>query len=252
MSFRHTALALCIGAGLTASACSKSGSGKKLQVAAASSLAGAFGAVGKAFEAKTGTPISLILSSSGKLSKQIQEGAPYDVFASANITYLQDLERGGDVTKGSTTVYAEARLAIWVTGKTPPTDLAALAGGDFEHIAIANPDHAPYGTAAREALSAAGLWDGMKSRVVRGSSVRQAMQYAESGNAEVALIAHSLALHGGGSFTLVPKSKHKPLEQGIGIVAASGKQDEAKAFIDFLTSPEGAEILKPYGLQAAP
>ncbi len=76
------------------------------------------------------------------------------------------------------------------------------------------------------------------------------MQYAESGNAEVALIAHSLALHGGGSFTLVPKEMHKPLKQGIGIVAATSKTEEAKAFLAFLASPEGAAILKPYGLQA--
>ena len=210
------------------SACSKSES-KKLQVAAASSLAGAFESLGKAFTEKTGTEVSLILSSSGKLSQQIREGAPYDVFASADLKYLTQLEASGDIKKGSTQVYAEGRLAMWVKSGSPPADLAALAGSTYEHIAIANPEHAPYGTAAREALQSQGLWSQVESRVVRGSNVRQAMQYTESGNAEVALIAHSLAMHGEGAFTLVPSSMHKPLLQGIGIVERSSKGKEASS-----------------------
>jgi molybdate transport system substrate-binding protein len=246
---RRTVVALLLGISLSLVACGTSES-KKLQVAAASSLAGAFEALGKAYTAKTGTEVSLILSSSGKLQQQIREGAPYDVFASANLSYLKDLESSGDIAAASVRVYAEGRLALWTKGKEPPANLAALADKKYEHIAIANPEHAPYGTAAREALRSIGLWDSIESRVVRGSSVRQAMQYVESGNAEIALIAHSLALHGGGSFTLVPNAMHKPLQQGIGIVAKSKKTAEAQAFLDFLVSEEGAKILLPYGLQA--
>ena len=246
---RRTVVALLLGISLSLVACGTSES-KKLQVAAASSLAGAFEALGKAYTAKTGTEVSLILSSSGKLQQQIREGAPYDVFASANLSYLKDLETSGDIAASSVRVYAEGRLALWTKGKEAPADLAALADKKYEHIAIANPEHAPYGTAAREALRSIGLWDSLESRVVRGSNVRQAMQYVESGNAEVALIAHSLALHGGGSFTLVPSAMHKPLQQGIGIVAKTKKTAEAQAFLDFLVSEEGAKILLPYGLQA--
>jgi len=246
---RRTVVALLLGISLSLVACGTSES-KKLQVAAASSLAGAFEALGKAYTAKTGTEVSLILSSSGKLQQQIREGAPYDVFASANLSYLNDLETSGDIAASSVRIYAEGRLALWTKGVEAPADLAALADKKFEHIAIANPEHAPYGTAAREALRSIGLWDSLESRVVRGSNVRQAMQYVESGNAEVALIAHSLALHGGGSFTLVPSAMHKPLQQGIGIVAKTKKTAEAQAFLDFLVSEEGAKILLPYGLSA--
>ena len=187
---RRTVVALLLGISLSLVACGTSES-KKLQVAAASSLAGAFEALGKAYTAKTGTEVSLILSSSGKLQQQIREGAPYDVFASANLSYLKDLETSGDIAASSVRVYAEGRLALWTKGKEAPADLAALADKKYEHIAIANPEHAPYGTAAREALRSIGLWDSLESRVVRGSNVRQAMQYVESGNAEVALIAAS-------------------------------------------------------------
>ncbi|MCP4449027.1 MAG: molybdate ABC transporter substrate-binding protein [Myxococcales bacterium] len=241
--------ALLLACGLASPACSKPES-KKLQVAAASSLAGALESVGKAYAAKTGTEISLILSSSGKLRQQILEGAPYDVFVSANLAYLKDLEASGDVSKGSVSVYAEGRLAMWVKTGDAPADLAALASSSYEHIAIANPEHAPYGTAARQAMQSEKLWSKLESRVVRGSSVRQAMQYAESGNAEVALVAHSLALHGGGAFTLIPASMHAPLQQGIGIVAKTPRGAAAEAFVQFLESAEGAALLKPYGLQA--
>ncbi len=246
---RSTVIAILLGLTFGAIACSKTES-KKLQVAAASSLAGAFEALGDAYTAKTGTEVSLILSSSGNLQQQIREGAPYDVFASANLSYLTDLEASGDVAKSSIQIYAEGRLALWGKGNDAPATLAALSDSKYEHIAIANPEHAPYGTAAREALRAIGLWDALESRVVRGSNVRQAMQYVESGNAEVALIALSLALHGGGSFTLVPSNLHKPLLQGIGIVSKTKKTAEAQAFLDFLKSEEGAKILLPYGLQA--
>tara|TARA_R110002096_G_scaffold77896_8_gene183375 strand:+ start:12494 stop:13246 length:753 start_codon:yes stop_codon:yes gene_type:complete len=246
---RRTAIAFLLGLTVFTGACGKSES-NKLQVAAASSLAGAFQALGDAYTAKTGTKISLILSSSGKLQQQIREGAPYDVFASANLSYLHDLETSGDIAKSSIRIYAEGRLAIWTKSSDAPADLAALGDSKYEHIAIANPEHAPYGTAAREALQSIGLWDKIESRVVRGSSVRQAMQYVESGNAEVGVIAHSLALHGGGSFSLVPSSMHKPLQQGIGIVAKTKKTTEAQSFLDFLASDEGAKILLPFGLSA--
>ena len=227
----------------------KGSDSKKLEVAAASSLAGAFQEMAKAFTAKTGTEVSLILSSSGKLSQQIREGAPYDVFASASLSYLEDLQASGDLAKDSLRIYAQGRLAMWVKDGQAPASVAELADSRYEHIAIANPEHAPYGTAAREAMQNEKIWSKVQDRVVRGSSVRQAMQYAESGNAEVGIIALSLAIKSDGSYTLVDSHLHTPLTQGIAVVARTKKNAQATAFVDFVNSPAGMQILAPYGLE---
>lgn len=230
--------------------CSQSGADRPLKVATAASLAGAFEVVAQKFTEESGTKVSLVVSSSGKLTQQIQEGAPYDVFASADLSYLEQLVAADEIDRDSVAVYAIGRLAIWVKSGEAPTDLSVLTSKTYEHIAIANPEHAPYGSAARQALQAKGLWTDLESRIVRGSNVRQAMQYTESGNAEVGLIALSLALHGGGSYVLVDQSLHEPLEQGIAVVKGSSKKAQARAFVAFLTSETGRELLEPYGLQA--
>jgi molybdate transport system substrate-binding protein len=233
-----------------APACGKKDTGNELRVAAASSLAGAFKSVGAEFTKETGVKVSLVLSSSGNLTQQLKEGAPYDIFASADLAYLDQLEEQKVLDGTDRTVYARGQVVMWVQNGEAPKSLSELTDSRYEHISIANPDYAPYGTAARDALQKAGVWDAIKGRVVRGSNVRQAMQYVESGNAEVGLIALSLALHGGGSYTKIDSDQHQPLEQGIAVVSASGKKKHARAFIKFLTSDKGTALLKPYGLQA--
>lgn len=233
------------------SACSKADPSKELRVAAASSLAGAFESISKEFTKESGVKVSLILSSSGNLTQQITEGAPYDLFASANLSYLNQLEKAKAVDATERAIYAEGRVVMWVKKGSPPKQLTELSSDAYEHIAIANPEYAPYGAAAREAMTKAGIWSGIEGKVVRGANVRQAMQYVESGNAEVGFIALSLALHGGGSYTMIDDSLHQPLQQGIAVVSSSKKKEQARAFIQFLTSKTGAALLKPYGLQAA-
>lgn len=241
-------LALSLG---SSSACSKSDSKKELRVAAASSLAGAFKSVADEFTKETGIAVSLSFSSSGNITQQIKEGAPFDLFASANLKYLDQLEESKAIDEADRAVYAEGRLVMWVNDGSPPKEFSELTSSRYEHIAVANPEYAPYGMAAREALTQAGVWKSIEGKVVRGSNVRQAMQFVESGNAEVGFIALSLALHGGGSFLEVDPSQHKPLHQGIAIVSSSKKKEQGRAFIQFLTSDKGAALLKPYGLQAA-
>lgn len=233
------------------SGCGKQDKSKELRVAAASSLAGAFESLSKEFEKETGIAVSLVLSSSGNLTQQIKEGAPYDLFASADQEYLSQLVASKAVDQEHRTVFAIGRLVMWVKSGEAPKGLGELTEPRYEHISIASPEHAPYGIAAQAALREDGVWDKIEGRVVRGSNVRQAMQYVESGNAEVGLIALSLAMHGGGSYTLVDESKHKALEQGIAVVSSSSKKEHARAFIKFLNSDKGAALLKPYGLQAA-
>ncbi len=245
------AMAFCLVAVIgTAPGCGKKDSGNEIRVAAASSLAGAFESIGKAFTKESGVKVSLVLSSSGNLAQQLKEGAPYDIFASADLAYLDQLQAEKVLDGAERKIYAQGQVVMWVKSGKAPKSLSELDNARYEHIAIANPEHAPYGTAAREALQKAGVWEAIQGRVVRGTNVRQAMQYVESGNAEVGLIALSLALHGGGSYTLIASDQHRPLEQGIAVVSASSKKEHARAFIKFLTSDKGAALLKPYGLQA--
>jgi molybdate transport system substrate-binding protein len=246
------AMAFCLVLAMgSAQGCGKDDSKNELRVAAASSLAGAFESVGAEFTKESGVKVSLVLSSSGNLAQQIKEGAPYDIFASADLAYLNQLEEESVLDAVDRTIYAKGQVVMWVKDGEAPKALGDLTDPRYEHISIANPEYAPYGTAARDALQKAEVWDAIKGRVVRGSNVRQAMQFVESGNAEVGLIALSLALHGGGSYTAIDTDQHKPLEQGIAVVTASKKKAHARAFIKFLTSDKGAALLKPYGLQAA-
>ncbi len=232
--------------------CSKSDAKKPLTIATAASLAGPFKAISDEYTKQTGTKVSLVIASSGKLSQQIIEGAPYDIFASANFLYTEQLVDANEAIENTQVVIAQGRLAMWVKSGTAPANLSELLDKRFEHVAIANPKHAPYGFAAKEALEAKHLWPKLAGKLVRGSNVRQAMQFAESGNAEVALIAHSLALRGGGSYTLVEQSLHNPLDQVLIVLSRTKKSDEAIKFIKFVQSDAGRAMLTPYGLIASP
>ncbi len=181
------------------------------------------------------------------LARQIASGAPYDVFLSANYKYVEELRISGHVVKDSVVVYAAGRLGLW-SRSGAVTRLEDLVSKDIRLVAIANPQHAPYGLAAREALERSGLWKAVQPRIVYGENVRQAMQYAESGNAEAVITAWSLLI---GRGILVDASLHAPIEQAAGIVTRSGSQTQARKFLDFLSGPEGAAILKRFGFTPA-
>jgi molybdate transport system substrate-binding protein len=114
-------------------------------------------------------------------------------------------------------------------------------------IAIANPDHAPYGLAAKQALESAGIWESVKPKLVYGDNIRQTLQYAQTGNVEVAIVALSLSIQSRGRWSLIPEELHQPLAQGLGILKSTKKEQLARAFATFLTGPEGRAIMQKYG-----
>ena len=164
-------------------------------MAAASDLQGVLPNLAERFTAATGITITPVVGASGQLAEQIRQGAPFDVFLSANIAYVRKLASEGHITADSVRVYAQGRLVLVVNRQSNVTvkALADLTGPEVKHIAIANPDVAPYGLAARQTLEKSGLWDSLKPKVVQAETVRQAMQFVQSGNAEVGLVAHSVA-----------------------------------------------------------
>ena len=252
------------GSGSGAGTSSGSGSsrvGEPLRVAAASDLASAFPEVGKAFEAATGRKVDFSFGSTGLLSKQISEGAPYDVFAAANLAYVDEVVRANACDGSTKQLYAKGRIVMWSTDKSLlPATLEGLRDKKLAKIAIANPDHAPYGLAAQQALTKAGVWADVKPRAVYGENVQQTMMFAQSGNAEVAIVALSLALeHKDGGYVLIDADLHAPLDQAMVICkggSAGNKPNEARAFLDFVASPSGHDIMRKYGFllpgEAAP
>ena len=189
-------------------------------------------------------PLRFTFGPSGSLARQIASGAPYDVFLSADEARVKELLESGDLLAGSVVSYAQGRVAIWSKGGKFRS-LADLAGAS--HLAIANPAIAPYGLAARQALERSGLWAKVSARIVYGESVRQALEYAESGNVDVALTAWSLVVHQGG--VPVPANLHEPIRQQGGVVKSSKNPAAGRAFLRFLVSPEGRRLLSENGFQ---
>jgi molybdate transport system substrate-binding protein len=209
-----------------------------VRVAAAADLTQAFEELAK----KSPVPVELTFGSSGLLAKQLREGAPFDVFAAANVSFVDEAIASGNCDAATKRSYARGRLAVWT--KEGGVPLEQLADERFKHIAIANPEHAPYGQAAKEALTSAGLWEKVEPRIVNADNVRAALQLAESGNAEAAIVAASLVA---GKGTLVDESKHKPLIQAL-VVCTRGKNAAGgKTFADLVSSDAGREVLERYG-----
>jgi molybdate transport system substrate-binding protein len=219
-------------------------SAQDLLVATASDLAPAKNALETGFR-KTGGGVTVTLGSSGMLAAQVRQGAPYDVYLSANERFVRELEESGHVLADSVRVYANGRLGLWSRDGSIRS-VAELAGSRVRHVAIANPRHAPYGMAAKEALGDQGLWDKVKPKVVFGENVRQAFEFADGGNAEAVITSWTLVHDKGG--ILLPEAWHQPIRQAGGIVRASRRQEAARRFLDFLAGPEGRRILRRYGL----
>jgi molybdate transport system substrate-binding protein len=224
-------------------------------IAAASDLQFALPEVEKAFRAQGGGPLRLVFGSSGAFTTQIEQGAPFELFLSADQAYVRRLTDKG-LTQDEGVRYAQGRIvlfaprgsAIKVDGQLK--DLrAALADGRLRRFAIANPEHAPYGRAAREALIHAGLWDVVRPRLVLGENAAQAAQFASSGSAQGGLIPHALAmapeLAARGTSALVPAAWHQPLNQQMALLKSAGPT--ARAFYAYLQSPAALAILARYG-----
>jgi molybdate transport system substrate-binding protein len=239
-------------AGLLLAACLPPGGNRAaepLLVSAASNLTLAVEELGKRYTQATGTPVVFNLASSGQLAQQIEQGAPVDLFIAANVGYVRDLAARGYVLPDSVRVYARGRLTLWTPQDTslPVETVQDLLKPEVRRVAIANPEHAPYGAAAREAMHKAGVWEDVQPKLVIGENVRQTLQFAEAGNVDVALVPLSLSIESGGRWTLVPEELHAPLDQALGIVADSLRRAQAEDFAAFIIGPQGRDILSRYG-----
>ncbi|MDZ7679813.1 MAG: molybdate ABC transporter substrate-binding protein [Acidimicrobiales bacterium] len=219
-----------------------------ITVAAASDLRFAFEDLGASFTDETGTEVTFSFGSSGLLREQIINGAPFDLFASANVEFVDaviDAGRGQADTKAT---YAYGRLALWAPPGTPlPDAIEDLTDPRYSRIAIANPDHAPYGLAAEAALATSGILDDLRDRLVYGENISDTFRIAQSGNASVGIIALSLVIADGSDHTLVPDDLHDPLRQAL-VVTSTGEQgDAARAFAAYLDTPAGRETMASYG-----
>jgi molybdate transport system substrate-binding protein len=221
----------------------------ELTVAAASDLTQAFEEIGREFEATNKTKVVFVFGSTGMLTRQIENGAPMDLFAAANVDYVNQLEQKGLIVTGTKAIYARGRITLWTTADSPLniSTIADLKRADVKRIAVANPDHAPYGLAAQQALQTAGLWDEVKPKLVYGDNIRQTLQYAETGNVDVAIVALSLSQQSKGRYVVIPEELHRPIDQGLAVIKSTRNERAARAFAEFVTGPRGKEILAKYG-----
>jgi molybdate transport system substrate-binding protein len=222
---------------------------RELIVAAASDLTPAFEELGQVFAQTHQVKVTFSFGSSGMLARQIENGAPMDLFAAANSQYIDDLDKKGLIISGTRALYARGRITLW-TPKDSPVKIEKiedLVQPEVKRIAIANPEHAPYGTIAREALQNAKLWDRIQPRIIYAENIRQTLQFAQTGNVDVAIVALSLSLRSEGRWVLVPQELHRPLDQALGVIRGTSQEQAAREFATFINSTQGREIMRKYG-----
>lgn len=234
-------------AALAIAGCGKSDRGGAIKVGAAADLAFAFKEVGAAFEAKTGKRVIFTFGSTGQLAKQISEGAPYDVFAAANVSFVDEVVAAGACDPATKAMYARGRIVVWSQGPAV-TKLDELATARFVKLAIANPEHAPYGKAAQQALESGGLWATVKPKMVYGENVQQTLQFAQTGNVEAAIAALSLAkVTKGGNYYVIDEALHQPIDQALVVCKRGTDPAVGREFASFVSSDEGRAIMRRYG-----
>jgi molybdate transport system substrate-binding protein len=233
-------------------------SAQQLRVAAAADLQFALTDLATQYEKQSGTKLAITYGSSGNFFAQIQNGAPFDIFFSADTEYPKKLIAGGLADADSFRIYAQGYLVVWLPPDSP-IDLAAngyraLLDPRIKKIAIANPEHAPYGRAAIVALRDAAIYDQIKEKLVFGENVSQAAQFVESGSADAGIIPRSLALSpamkSGKRYELV--KGFSPILQGLVLIKASSNKAAAKNFLEFLQTTAAQEIFTKYGLAVPP
>jgi len=226
-------------------------------VAVASNFTGTAGNLAATFTEETGIEIRLSPGSTGKLYAQILHGAPYDIFLAADERRPLLLERGGHSVRGSRSTYAMGGLVLWsrderLRGKDCH---AVLRQGDYGHLALANPETAPYGAAARQFLVAENLWDSVSPRAVYGESVSQTMQFVASGNANLGFIAKAQTKTQGLPAATcswpVPATMHAPIRQQLVLLSRATDNQGARRFLEFLKTSEAEEIIRQHGYRVA-
>jgi molybdate transport system substrate-binding protein len=228
--------------------------GHEIRVAAAADLKFAMSELAADFEKRTGTSVSVTYGSSGNFFSQIQSGAPFDVFFSADIEYPKKLEAAGLAESGTIYEYALGRLVIW-TPVDSKLDVAKQGWGilldvSVQKIAIANPEHAPYGRAAVAALKKAGIYESVKARLVYGENISQAAQFVQSGNAQAGILALSLAVSPAmidGKRWEIPADMHPPIVQAALVLKNAKNKEATLNFLNYVKSEKGRAILAKYG-----
>lgn len=231
---------------------------EEITVAAAADLTFAMKDLAARFQTQTGNEVRLSFGASGNFYSQISNGAPFDVFFSADSEYPDKLAAARKIDKASVRVYAVGALVLWLPNSSgldlQKLKMDALLDPSVKKIAIANPEHAPYGRAAMAALEHFQLKALVRDKLVMGENISQAAQFVQSGNAQAGLIAESLALSptmkGAGKFWSVPADSYPAIVQSAGILTSSKRKEKAQAFLDFVTSSDGAKILAQYGFGA--
>jgi molybdate transport system substrate-binding protein len=223
--------------------------GAPLRIAAASDLQEALPKLVDRYRAGRVQQIEVSYGASGQLARQIRGGAPIDLFLSANLGFVEDLAARGAIDSSTVRPYAVGGLVIVQPEASALAlkSLGDLTSAGVRHIAIANPEHAPYGVAAREALRSAGLWEELLPRIVPADTVRQALQFVQSGNADAGIVGRAISRVPGVKAVGVDPALHRPIVQGLGVVAASENAEAARRFADYLLGDEAQEILGQYG-----
>jgi molybdate transport system substrate-binding protein len=227
-----------------------------IRVAAASDLQFAMDDLASRYQKQTGQKLSVTYGSSGNFYAQIQSGAPFDVFFSADVLYAQKLIDARLADRNSLVIYARGQIVLWAPADAQLNlsrdGFAGLRDPRIQKIAVANPDHAPYGRAAIAALQHAGIYEQVKSKLVYGENISQAAQFAQSGGAQVGILALSLALSPSmksGDRWLIPSELYPPLEQAAILLDSSANKAGARAFLEFVNSDAGREALSQHGFK---
>jgi molybdate transport system substrate-binding protein len=227
----------------------------EITVAAASDLNFAFKEIVAGFEKKTGNTVKLSLGSSGNFYAQLSNGAPFDLFFSADISYPKKLEEAGLAEPGTLYMYAIGRIVVWVP-KSSPIDVGSLGIKALQHpsvkkIAIANPKHAPYGRAAVAAMEHFKVYDAVKDKLVLGENISQTAQFVLTGGANIGIIALSLAvapaMKDTGMYWEIPLEAYPRLEQGAVVLKSAKDLKTARAFLEYVKGPAGAGVFRRYG-----
>jgi len=221
----------------------------EIVISAASDLTVAFQAIGQQFEVETGVRPVFNFGSTGQLAQQIERGAPVDVFAAANVSFVDDLSRQGLILPDTRALYARGRITLCTRADTSLalTRIEDLARPEVQRLAIANPEHAPYGLAAKQALQRAGIWPAVEPRLVLGENIAQTLQYAETGNVDAAIVALSLSVATEGRWTLISEQLHEPIDQALAVIKSTRHEAEARQFAAFVNGPVGRPIMRRYG-----
>jgi molybdate transport system substrate-binding protein len=230
--------------------------GQEITVAAAADLQFAIQDIAARFEKETGTTVKVVYGSSGNFFQQIQNGAPFDLFFSANADYAKKLEGAGLIEPGTFYEYATGKIVLWVPSDSKVDlshSLRALLDPAVRKVAIANPEHAPYGQAAVAALKNENIYQQVSGKLVMGENISQAASFVLAGSADAGMIALSLALSPNmkakGRYVEIPAADYPPIRQACVLLKSSQKKDAARAFLEYVKTPAISAVLRQYGFE---